>query len=169
MSPNSVLNIKTSVDTVKTGIEKDSREELAEELSIVLADTYILYLKTQGVHWNVVGPVFYGLHKLTEEQYSDLANAIDEIAERIRALGYPAPASFTQFMELSTLQENSSVESVDLMLSSLVKDNEKISKSIRRVAQTAENADDVYTSDLLTSRVGVHEKAAWMLRSLSAE
>ena len=165
MSSNSVLNIKTTVTEVKTGIKKNDRQKLAMGLSSVLADTYILYLKTQGVHWNVVGPVFYGLHKMTEEQYNDLAIAIDDIAERIRALGHPAPASFVQFIELCTLQEGHVSETVEGMLSDLVSDNEQISKSIRAITQIAEEMDDVFTADLLTSRIGVHEKAAWMLRS----
>ena len=138
-------------------------------MSPALADTYILYLQTQGVHWNVVGPTFYGVHNLTETQYEDLAGAIDELAERIRALGHISPSSFDEFAKLSDLVSVPTNKSAGELVEMLVDSNEKAARRIRRSVQTAESAEDVYTADLLTARIGVHEKAAWMLRSLLAD
>ncbi len=167
MSTATILKSKADVSNVETGIEAKDRKVLADGLSVALADTYLLYLKTQGTHWNVVGPLFYGLHKLTEEQYEDLADAIDAIAERIRAIGYPAPASFGEFSEISGIKENREIDDAETMVRHLVQDNETIAKSLREVVQKADEMDDVYTADLLTARIGEHEESAWMLRSLT--
>jgi starvation-inducible DNA-binding protein len=154
---------------MNTGIKGTSRQELADTLARALAETYVLYLKTQGFHWNVVGPQFYGLHKLTEEQYRDLADAIDELAERIRALGFPAPATFAQFLELSAIGEMPEIPSAEAGLRALIADHENISRTFRTAVHIAEEDDDVVSADMLTQRCRVHEKQAWMLRSTLAQ
>jgi starvation-inducible DNA-binding protein len=113
-----VMQSKTHVSEVNTGIEVKDRKKLAASLSRALAETYVLYLKTQGFHWNVVGPLFYGMHKLTEAQYEDLAEAVDALAERIRALGHPAPATFAEFLKLSKIKEMSGAPSAEDSISS---------------------------------------------------
>jgi starvation-inducible DNA-binding protein len=164
-----VLQSKPTVSNVNTGIENPDRGELALSVGRALAETYILYLKTQGVHWNVVGPMFYGLHKLTESQYEDLAEAVDELAERIRALGHPAPATFAQFLELSVIKEAQGLMSAEQAINVLVTDHETISRTFREAVRVADKADDIVTADMLTDRIKVHEEAAWMLRSLLAQ
>lgn len=167
---NTSSNVKpVYVDrSVNTGVEKRDRAELAGALSAVLSDSYILYLKTQNFHWNIVGPMFYGVHKLTEEQYQDMAEAIDTIAERIRAIGFNAPGSFKQFLELSTIDEETKVPEAKEMIAQLTDGNEKCARQLRIAVAKAEEYDDVKTADLLTERVGQHEENAWMLRSLLA-
>jgi starvation-inducible DNA-binding protein len=164
-----VMQPKTKVSNINTGIEVNDRRELAQQLSRALAETYVLYLKTQGFHWNVVGPLFYGLHKLTEVQYTDLANAVDELAERIRALGHPAPATFAQFLELSSIKEMPGTHPTEDSIRALVADHEKISRTFREAVSVADDDDDIVTADMLTDRIKSHETAAWMLRSILAK
>lgn len=139
--------------------------QVAEDLSHLLANTYTLALKTQNFHWNVTGPQFHSLHKMFEEQYDELNEAIDEIAERIRALGKYAPASFAAFTKLSTIKDETSVPSANEMVKALLKDHETIIDTIRKAFPHVEEAADEATTDLLVTRMEVHEKTAWMLRS----
>ncbi|MFN3232264.1 MAG: Dps family protein [Alphaproteobacteria bacterium] len=168
MTNSQALAIKPKTQSVPTGISDQNRKAMAEKLGVVLSNTYMLYVKTQGVHWNIVGPSFYGVHKLTEEQYEDLAATIDSLAERIRALGHIAPASVSVFSELSLVADQREAEDGQAMIDQLVADNEAVAALLREFVAFAEEIEDVYTADLLTSRIGVHEEAAWMLRSLAA-
>ena len=142
---------------------------IADELSTLLADTYILYLKTHNYHWNVTGPMFQTLHLMFETQYTELAQAVDTIAERIRALGVYAPGSYSQFSKLSSLQEETEVPKAMVMVENLTLDNEKVVRTARSILLTAEKAEDEATLDLITQRIQIHEKTAWMLRSLLEE
>jgi starvation-inducible DNA-binding protein len=153
---------------VKTGLEREDCKGLAELLEKALADTYLLYAKTQGVHWNIIGPMFYGVHKLTQEQYEDMAESIDEIAERIRALGYLAPTKLSHLIQIADVQEVSDVNSA-LMVEMLAKDHQRVATSLREAVQEADKLDDVFTADLLTARIGKHEQYAWMLRALATK
>ena len=162
------FDAKISEENIDTGISENKIEALTEHLSRALADSYVLYLQTQGVHWNGVGPAFYSVHKLTEEQYEDLADAIDEIAERIRALGQTAPSSFGEFAEISVLESEPQKENVGAMLERLIDSNQAVASRLREAVEAAEEVKDVFTADMLTARIGVHEQAAWMLRSLNA-
>ncbi len=148
------------------GVAHDDRATLANELSEVLANTYLVYLKTQNFHWNVVGPLFYSVHKLTEDQYIDMAEAIDDIAERIRAIGFLAPGSFEQFKKLAAITEETGKPDTEEMIKQLAEDNEKCSRLMRKAVEEAEKVDDVKTADLLTDRIGQHEENTWMLRAL---
>jgi starvation-inducible DNA-binding protein len=163
------LQSTAKVSKINTGIETPDRSELADAVGRALAETYVLYLKTQGVHWNVVGPMFYGLHKLTESQYENLAGAIDKLAERIRALGHPAPATFRAFLDLSVIKECEGQMSTEQAIKILVADHETISRTFREAVHAADDADDIVTADMLTGRIQFHEEAAWMLRSLIAQ
>jgi starvation-inducible DNA-binding protein len=168
MTHAQVLKARVKTESPRTGIAAEDAKALASGLSRSLAETYVLYLKTQGFHWNVVGPLFYGLHKLTEEQYRNLAGAADELAERIRALGHPAPASFARFLELSAVKELARPLSAEDMVGELVTDHETVAGTLRELVEVAEKARDVATADLLTERLHFHEQAAWMLRSIVA-
>lgn len=151
---------------VDIGIPEDSRQEIAQGLSRVLADTYSVYLKTHYFHWNVTGPQFNSLHLMFETQYTELATAVDEIAERIRSLGVFAPGSYSAFSELSSIPETRDVPNADDMVRLLVEANEAVAKTIRSVFPAGEKGGDESTLDLLTGRLRVHEKTAWMLRSI---
>jgi len=153
---------------IDIGIETKKREEIAQGLSRVLADTYTLYLKTHNFHWNVTGPSFQTLHLMFETQYNELWIAVDLIAERIRALGVPAPGTYKRFTELSAIREKEGVPSAEEMIRYLVSDHETVVRTSREVFRIAEGADDQPTCDMLTQRMQVHEKTAWMLRSLLA-
>ncbi len=166
MTTHAAFKPKVSEQRVEAGIEDRDTSKLAKYLSNALADSYILYLQTQGTHWNVVGPSFYGVHKLTETQYEDLAAAIDAIAERIRALGHIAPSSFSEFTELSSLDSQPTTESAADLIGRLVESNEIVADRMRKSVAAADEVNDVFTADLLTARIGAHEEAAWMLRSL---
>jgi starvation-inducible DNA-binding protein len=154
---------------VKTGLPSTDRQQLAGAVGKALAETYVLYTKTQAVHWNVVGPLFYTLHKLTEEQYEDLADAIDELAERIRALDAPAPGSFGEFLELSDIHETRERQTAEQAVLMLCADHETAARTFRDATRMAADCEDVVTADLLTERMAVHEKAAWMLRAMVQE
>lgn len=151
---------------VNIGITKEQRREVADHLSKLLADTYLLYIKTHNFHWNVKGPMFQTLHLLFEAEYTELATAVDTIAERIRALGCPAPGSYKQFSALSSIQEEDGVPEAEKMIAQLVEGQETIVKTAQAAIKVAQQAEDDPTVDLLTQRMQVHEKNAWMLRSL---
>ncbi len=151
---------------IDIGITKADRKQIAEGLSHLLADTYTLYLKTHNFHWNVTGPMFNTLHLMFEGQYNELALAVDLIAERIRALGFPAPGSYREFAELSSIEEAKGVPSANGMIAQLVKGQEAVVKTARSIFPAVERANDEPTADLLTQRMQVHEKTAWMLRSM---
>ncbi len=147
-------------------ISQQAHAQIAARLSHLLAESYVLYLKTQNFHWNVTGPQFAALHTLFEQQYTELAAAVDEIAERIRALGLPAPGSWEQFSELSSIQGETGVPSANDMIRQLLGDQETITKTARAALPVATEANDEGSADLLTHRIQTHEKNAWMLRSL---
>ena len=151
---------------IDIGIETDDREAISQGLAKLLADSYTLYLKTHNFHWNVTGPMFQTLHLLFEQQYNELALAVDLIAERIRALGLPAPASYTQYMRLSSVKEETGVPQATDMIRQLLEGQETVARTARQAFPAAEEAGDQATMDLLTQRLQVHEKNAWMLRSL---
>lgn len=148
------------------GINNKDRREIAEGVSKLLADTYTLYLKTHYFHWNVTGPMFNTLHLMFETQYTELALAVDAIAERIRSLGVYAPGTYAQFSKLTSIEETVDVPKAQDMISELVAGHEAVCRTARSVFPAAEKAADEATSDLLTQRLQVHEKTAWMLRSL---
>ncbi len=150
------------------GISKLDREEIAAGLGRLLADSYTLYLKTHNYHWNVEGPQFNTLHQMFETHYMELATAVDEIAERIRALGLKAPASYSAFQRLATVKEASGDETADEMIRELVLGQEAVTRTARNVMPAANTANDEPTADLLTQRMQIHEKNAWMLRSMLA-
>jgi starvation-inducible DNA-binding protein len=154
---------------VNIGIKEQDRREIAQGLSNLLADTYTLYLKTHNFHWNVTGPMFRTLHLMFEEQYTELALAVDLIAERIRALGFPAPGTYGEFTHLSSIQEERGVPSAEDMIRKLVEGQEAVVRTARSLFLVLERSHDEPTADLLTQRMQVHEKTAWMLRSLLAE
>lgn len=150
---------------VMTGIEENQRKALAEGLARVLADTYTLLGKTHGFHWNVTGDRFHSLHEMFQEQYEDLAAAVDELAERIRALGHFSPGSLSQFLKLTSLEDEHGVPDDRGMLVQLVRDNEAVTRACREVVEMADEAGDTVTEDLMNQRMAYHEKAAWMLRA----
>lgn len=151
---------------IDIGIEAAEREEIAGGLSRVLADTYTLYLKTHNYHWNVTGPMFQTLHLMFEAQYGELALAVDLVAERIRALGLPAPGTYADFSRLSAIPEEPGVPKAEEMVAKLVSGHETVARTARQVFKVAEEVSDQPTCDLLTQRMQTHEKTAWMLRSL---
>jgi starvation-inducible DNA-binding protein len=154
--------------TIDIGIAEADREAITEGLSRLLADSYTLYLKTHNYHWNVTGPMFQTLHLMFETQYNELALAVDLIAERMRSLGVPAPATFREFATLSSVTEDDDRPDATEMIRRLVKDQETVARTARSVFPAVEKAHDEPTADLLTQRMQVHEKTAWMLRSLLA-
>jgi len=141
------------------------RGDVADAASRLLADSYTLYLKTHNFHWNVTGPMFTTLHNLFEQEYMDLATAVDEIAERIRALGAPSPGSYSQFMEVAKVKEDTTVPSATDMIRNLVDDYETVVDSARKLVRAGEKAGDDASVDLGVRRIDVHEKGAWLLRS----
>jgi starvation-inducible DNA-binding protein len=160
----------TNSTPINIGISEQDRAAIAQGLSKLLADTYTLYLTTHNFHWNVTGPMFNTLHTMFMEQYTELWNAVDPIAERIRALGHPAPGSYGQFQSLSSLPDVPSAppKAMD-MVRILVDGHEGVARTARNVFPQAEQANDQPTADLLTQRLDIHEKTAWMLRSLLEE
>ena len=151
---------------IDIGINEADRRKVAEGLSKVLADTYTLYLKTHNFHWNVTGPMFQTLHLMFEAQYNELALAVDQVAERIRALGHHAPGTYAAYAKLSSIKEEEGVPAAKEMIRLLVEGNEAVARTARAVFPAADKAGDEPTADLLTQRLQVHEKTAWMLRSL---
>jgi len=154
---------------IDIGIDEKDREEIAAGLSRLLADSYTLYLKTHNYHWNVTGPMFNTLHLMFEQQYTELAAAVDEIAERIRALGVYAPGSYTAFSALTEIKEEEGVPSAEQMIANLVAGQETVARTARSVLPLADKASDEPSADLLTQRMQIHEKNAWMLRSMLGE
>jgi len=157
---------KTPAPTIDIGISEKDRKRIAEGLSRLLADNFSLYLKTHNFHWNVKGPMFQTLHVMFMEQYNELWTALDEIAERIRALGYPAPGTNAEFARLTSIAETAGVPEAREMVRLLVQGHEAVARTARKVFPAVEKAGDEPTADLLTQRLQVHEKTAWMLRSL---
>jgi starvation-inducible DNA-binding protein len=148
-----------------TGINTEDRAKIVDSLSTVLADAYMLYLKTHNFHWNVTGPMFSSLHVMFEEQYTEQWTALDDIAERIRSLGHFAPATYKRYAELSSIKEEPEVLSAKDMIRQLVEGNEILTRTLRAGVKVADELDDFPTADMLTTRMDVHEKNAWMLRS----
>ncbi len=159
---------KAKADKIDIGISEKDRAAIADGLSHLLADTYTLYLKTHNFHWNVTGPMFNTLHLMFEAQYTELAQAVDLIAERIRAIGYPAPGSYSQYAKLSSIREETSVPDAEDMIRQLVDGQEAVTRTARKIFPTIDDAHDEPSADLLTQRMQIHEKNAWMLRSLLA-
>jgi starvation-inducible DNA-binding protein len=157
---------KKKAPKIDSGIPAQQRAMIAQNLSRLLADEYTLYLKTHNFHWNVTGPMFNTLHLMFEQHYNEAALAVDLVAERIRALGYPAPGSYAQFAELSSIPEQKGVPKAMEMVRLLVKGHEACTRTARGAFPAAEEAGDEPTCDLLTQRMQLHEKTAWMLRSL---
>lgn len=155
-----------STPSINIGISEAQRSEIAEGLSRLLADTYVLYGKTHGFHWNVTGPMFNTLHLMFMEQYTELWNALDEIAERIRALGVVAPHGGSTLGGLASIKEAEQKPAALDMVSELVAGHEAVARTARSVFPLVEAASDEPTADLLTQRLQIHEKTAWMLRSL---
>jgi starvation-inducible DNA-binding protein len=151
---------------INIGIKEKDRKRIADGLAKLLADTYTLYLKTHNFHWNVKGPMFETLHLAFERQYNELALAVDLIAERIRALGFPAPATYAEFSRLTSINEEAGVPDAHTMIRQLVDGQETVARTARSVFSAVEKAHDEPTADLLTQRMQIHEKTAWMLRSL---
>jgi starvation-inducible DNA-binding protein len=151
---------------IDIGIPEKQRTKVAEGLSRLLADSYTLYLKTHKFHWNVTGPMFQTLHLMFETQYTELAMAVDLVAERIRALGFYAPGSYAEFSKLSSIKESEGVPKAEDMIRQLVEGQEAVVRTARSIFPIAEKAGDEATADLLTQRIQLHEKTAWMLRSL---
>jgi len=151
--------------SINIGISDDNRGKIAEGLSKILADTYLVYLKTHNYHWNVTGPHFHSLHEQFEGQYSELAVAVDVIAERIRALGHRAPGTFREFNELTTIKEDTDHPDAMEMVRRLAVDNETILRTARQALPACEEAGDEASIDLITERLHIHSKTAWMLRS----
>jgi starvation-inducible DNA-binding protein len=154
---------------INIGIDEENRKQIADGLSRLLADTYTLYLKTHNFHWNVTGPMFQTLHLLFETQYTELATAVDLIAERIRALGYPAPGTYSDYAKLSSISETPGVPKATDMIRLLVEGQEAVVRTARSIFPVVEQVNDEPTADLLTQRMQIHEKNAWMLRSLLEE
>ena len=157
---------KGSAPAVNIGISDKDRKKIADGLSRLLADTYTLYLKTHNFHWNVTGPMFQTLHLMFETQYNELALAVDLVAERIRALGFPAPGTYAEYAKLSSIEETAGVPEATEMIRLLVQGQEAVVRTARKVFPLVDAAHDEPSADLLTQRMQVHEKTAWMLRSL---
>lgn len=151
---------------IDNGIDAEARARITEGLARLLADTYTLYLKTHNYHWNVTGSMFQTLHLMFETQYNELALAVDLIAERIRALGAKAPGSYSEFAQLTSISEGASTQSAKEMIRDLVASQEAVVRTARSLFPVVQNAHDEPTADLLTQRMQIHEKTAWMLRSL---
>lgn len=164
---STVFNVRADIETPETGI--DNRKRLATNLGGILADTYLLLVKTHGYHWNVVGPLFVSLHELSEQHYQNLFEAADDLAERIRALGYPAPSSITEMMSFSEIKEDIGNPSAEEMICTLIHDHEVVVRRLRAAGELAEELKDAVTADMLTERMEFHEKAIWMLKALLAE
>ena len=169
MAKKSKTNVaETDVIAVNIGITADDRAKVASELSKVLADSYTLYMMTHNFHWNVTGPMFNTLHTMFMDQYTELWQALDLIAERIRALGHFAPGTYAEFAKLSSIAEPTSIPSSDEMVTMLLGANEAVARTVRAAFECADAVNDQPTADILTQRLDVHEKTAWMLRSLLA-
>lgn len=154
---------------ISIGIHAEARSQIVEGLSRVLAETYVLYQKTHAFHWNVEGPMFQTLHALFETQYTEMWTAIDEVAERIRALGHPAPGTYAEYAQLSSIEETPGVPKAKEMIALLLAGHETVAATARSVLPVVQEAADEVSLGLLADRLTVHEKTAWMLRSLLAD
>ena len=163
------MSKKSKNQNIDIGIKDDDRKKIAEGLSGLLADSYTLYLMTHNFHWNVTGPQFNSLHNMFMTQYTEQWTALDQIAERIRALGHPAPGTYKEFVKLASIKEVEGVPKADDMIGHLVAAQEATARTARKLFPVVAEADDQPTADLLTQRLEVHEKTAWMLRSLLEE
>lgn len=161
--------VKTNSTNINIGLSEKDRHDIADGLSRMLADTYTLYLKTHNFHWNVTGSMFQTLHLMFMTQYTETWNAVDLVAERIRALGFPAPGSYKQFAALTSIKDSDGVPNAKDMIRQLVEGQETVVRTARDVLKIAEKANDQPTADLLTQRMAIHEQNAWMLRSLLEE
>ncbi len=151
---------------INIGISEQHRQQVADRLKVLLADSYTLYLQTHNFHWNITGPQFRDLHLMFEEHYTELAAAVDEIAERIRTLGVFAPGTYREFSELSNIKETDTVPSSEEMVAILAKGHEQVVRTCREVLSAAQEAEDESSAALVGDRMALHEKTAWMLRSL---
>ncbi len=151
---------------INIGINQKDRKSVCKGLSKLLADSYLLYLKTQNYHWNVTGKMFQPLHLLFETQYQELAAAVDQIAERIRALGEFAPGSFNSFTKVTSIKEENGIPTAEEMIQNLVQGHEAVVTTAREIISLTDECEDDVTADLLVERMQVHEKSAWMLRSM---
>lgn len=156
------------MSSIDIGINQQDREAVAQHLKHLLADSYTLYLQTHNFHWNVTGPMFNQLHLMFEEHYTELSVAVDDIAERIRSLDVAAPATYKAFAQLSSITEVDGVPSADEMTKLLTKAHEQVVKTCRTALSVAQAADDESSAALISDRMRIHEKTAWMLRALSA-
>ena len=160
---------KNTPPTIDIGIAEAQRKEIVAGLSALLADSYTLYLMTHNFHWNVTGPQFNSLHAMFMDQYTEQWNALDIIAERIRALGFPAPGTYKEFVKLASIKEVEGVPKATDMVRHLVAAQEATARTARKLFDLVDEANDQPTADVLTQRIDVHEKTAWMLRSLLEE
>jgi starvation-inducible DNA-binding protein len=160
---------KTQTPEIDIGIAEGERKKIVTGLSALLADSYTLYLMTHNFHWNVTGPQFNSLHIMFMNQYTEQWNALDVIAERIRALGFPAPGTYKEFVKLASIKEVEGVPKANDMIRHLVAAQEATARTARKLFDTVDKANDQPTADVLTQRIDVHEKTAWMLRSLLEE
>ena len=160
---------KIKAPKIDIGISSDDRKKITDGLSALLADSYTLYLMTHNFHWNVKGPMFNTLHNMFMDQYTEQWTALDVIAERIRALGFPAPGTYKEFVKLASIEEIEGVPSAEEMIRHLVIAQEATARTARKLFPVVDAADDQPTADVLTQRIDVHEKTAWMLRSLLEE
>jgi starvation-inducible DNA-binding protein len=158
--------VKANSSSINIGLSENDRRNIADGLSRMLADTYTLYLKTHNFHWNVTGPMFQTLHLMFMTQYNETWLAVDSLAERIRALGYPAPGSYKQFAALTSIKDSDGVPNAKEMIRQLVEGQETVVRTAREIFNIADKANDQPSADLLTQRMTVHEQNAWMLRSL---
>ncbi len=150
---------------IEIGLEENQRKQVAAGLSGILADTFVLYNKTLGYHWNVTGPMFHSLHDMFEGQYEDLGEALDDLAERIRSVGEVAPTGPSAYLKLSSLEEDTTTPEAMQMVTNLLTDNEAVIRNLREVIKTAQDVGDEGTADMLTARMEKHEETAWMLRA----
>ena len=162
-------NMKQSSTMIDIGISESDRANIVDGLSRLLADSYTLYLMTHNFHWNVKGPQFNSLHVMFMAQYTEQWNALDVIAERIRALGFPAPGTYKEFIKLTSIQEVEGAPKAEEMVRFLVNAHETVARTARAIFKIADEANDQPSADVLTQRLEVHEKTAWMLRSLLEE
>ncbi|BAZ45896.1 putative DNA-binding stress protein [Chondrocystis sp. NIES-4102] len=154
------------MNTIDIGIKEEDRIKIAQGLKNLLADSYTLYLQSHNFHWNVTGPQFRELHLMFEEHYTELATAVDEIAERIRTLDVAAPGTYKSFSELSSIKEVEGVPAAEEMVKILTEGHQQVVKTCREVLSTAQEANDESTASLVSDRMRIHEKTAWMLRAL---
>lgn len=167
--PMPVDQAETDGTSLNTSVDTNGREQVAAALMKAVADSYTLYAKTLGVHWNVQGRDFYGLHKMTDAQYNELHEAADALAERIRALGHLAPTGNTAFQQLTIVENDAPHKPTRQMIAELMADNETVARRMGEFAELAEEAGDLFSHDMLVARIGVHEENAWMLRASMAD